>query len=274
MKDIEAYPPWKRRLHEIIFEADTPSGKRFDVLLLWSILLSVVVVILESVHDLKLSYGKGFTIIEWSFTILFTIEYVVRIIAIKKPIHYIFSFYGIIDLLSIIPTYLGLFIVGSQSLSVIRSLRLLRVFRIFKLGRYLKESKSLKEAIQASRPKITVFLFAVLMISVILGSLMYFIESEEAGFTSIPKSIYWTIVTLTTVGYGDIAPQTVLGQSIASLIMIIGYGIIAVPTGIVSAEMAKGSTPAKSISNNACTNCSQEGHAQNAKFCFKCGSNL
>jgi voltage-gated potassium channel len=273
MKDIESYPPWKQRLHEIIFEADTPAGKWFDVLLLWSILISVIVVILESVKNLKLSFGHGFTIIEWSFTILFSLEYILRIIAIRKPIHYIFSFYGIIDLLSIIPTYLGLFVVGSQSLSVIRSLRLLRIFRIMKLARYLKEAQVLIGALKASRPKITVFLMAVFTITIVLGSVMYFIESEEAGFTSIPRSIYWTIVTLTTVGYGDIAPQTVLGQSIASLIMIIGYGIIAVPTGIVSAEIAM--SPKKhQISNNSCTHCSQEGHAANAKFCFKCGNKL
>ncbi|MFT6746213.1 MAG: voltage-gated potassium channel [Glaciecola sp.] len=261
---------WKSKLHEIIFEADTPTGKLFDVVLLWSILMSVVVVMLESVESLKLEYGTYFTYIEWSFTILFSIEYTARIISIKKPLKYIFSFYGLVDLLSILPTFLGIFITGTQSLSVIRSLRLMRVFRVLKLGRFLSEANSLKTAMMASKQKIIVFLFAVFSATIILGTLMYLIESKEAGFTSIPRSIYWAIVTLTTVGYGDIAPQTVLGQIIASLIMIIGYGIIAVPTGIVGAEISK----ANSTSTRSCTTCSKEGHDDNADFCKHCGSKL
>jgi voltage-gated potassium channel len=270
--DIAETMTWKDKLHEIIFEAETPTGKIFDVLLLWSILLSVVVVMLESVEHLKADYGTYFTFIEWTFTILFSLEYIARLLSIKRPIKYVISFYGLVDLLSILPTFLGFFIVGSHSLTVIRSLRLLRVFRILKLGRYLKEAQGLKTALRASRPKIVVFLFAVLAVTIILGTLMYFIETPEAGFTSIPRSIYWTIVTLTTVGYGDIAPQTVLGQGLASLIMIIGYGIIAVPTGIVGAEMAITGKP-RAI-NKACPSCSKEGHDADAVHCSKCGGKL
>jgi voltage-gated potassium channel len=261
---------WKQKLHEIIFEADTKGGKLFDIVLLWSILISVVVVMMESVESLKAQYGTYFTYTEWAFTLLFSIEYTVRIISIKKPLKYIFSFYGIIDLLSILPTFLGIFITGTQSLSVIRSLRLLRVFRVLKLGRFLSEANTLKKAMLASKQKIIVFLFAVMSATVILGTLMYLIESKDSGFTSIPRSIYWAIVTLTTVGYGDIAPQTVLGQMVASFIMIIGYGIIAVPTGIVGAEISKSST----ISTQSCSSCSQEGHDHNAEYCKHCGEHL
>jgi len=261
---------WKQRVHEIIFEADTKGGKLFDVVLLWSILISVIVVMMESVESLKAQYGTYFTCIELAFTLLFSIEYIARIISIKKPLKYIFSFYGIVDLLSILPTFLGIFITGTQSLSVIRSLRLLRVFRVLKLGRFLSEANTLKTAMLASKQKIIVFLFAVMSATVILGTLMYLIESKEAGFTSIPRSIYWAIVTLTTVGYGDIAPQTVLGQMIASFIMIIGYGIIAVPTGIVGAEISKSNT----VSTQSCSNCSQEGHDHNAEYCKHCGEHL
>ncbi|MFT6716290.1 MAG: voltage-gated potassium channel [Saprospiraceae bacterium] len=262
--------PWKQKLHEIIFEADTKAGKLFDVVLLWSILISVVVVMLESVESLKAEYGTYFTYIEWTFTLLFSAEYIARVISIKKPLKYIFSFYGIVDLLSILPTFLGVFISGTQSLSVIRSLRLLRIFRVLKLGRFLSEADSLKTAMIASKQKIIVFLFAVMSATIIMGTLMYLIESKEAGFTSIPRSIYWAIVTLTTVGYGDIAPQSVLGQMIASFIMIIGYGIIAVPTGIIGAEISK----AKDVSTQCCSNCSKEGHDKDAGFCKQCGSKL
>lgn len=261
---------WKVRLHEIIFEADTPAGKFFDVVLLWSILISVVTVMLESVESLKAAYGSYFTIIEWTFTILFSIEYIARISTIKQPLKYVFSFYGIVDLLSILPTFLGIVFSGTHSLSVIRSLRLLRIFRVLKLGRFLSEANSLKTALVASKQKIIVFLFAVMSATIILGTLMYLIESKEAGFTSIPRSIYWAIVTLTTVGYGDIAPQTVLGQTIASVIMIIGYGVIAVPTGIVGAAISK-STP---TSTQSCPSCSEEGHDVDAKHCKYCGSSL
>jgi len=261
----------QKQLHTIIFEADTRAGKLFDVVLLWAILISIIVVMLESVNSIQLRYSSEIKIIEWSFTILFTLEYIARIISVKKPLKYIFSFYGIIDLLSILPTYFGLFITGTHSLSVIRSIRLLRIFRILKLARYVKAAQTLNQALIASKNKIIVFLFAVLSLVIVLGTIMYLIETPESGFTSIPRSIYWTIVTLTTVGYGDIAPQTILGQTLASVIMIIGYAIIAVPTGIVGAEFINESSK---ISTQACPNCSKEGHDSDAKHCKYCGEEL
>lgn len=271
-KDIpEELSPWRKKLYVIIFEADTRAGKWFDILLLWAILLSVVVVMLESVVSISSVYGTELRIIEWAFTFIFSIEYIARIITVGKPLKYIFSFYGIIDLVSILPTFIGIFVSGTHTLSIIRSIRLLRVFRILKLVKFIGEANVLLKALQASKAKIVVFLFAVLSLTFILGTIMYLIESPEAGFTSIPRSIYWAIVTLTTVGYGDIAPQTVLGQTLASLIMIIGYAIIAVPTGIVGAEMAKTNT---NTNTQACPQCSLEGHADNAEYCKFCGSKL
>ena len=263
---------WRERLHEIIFEADTPMGKAFDVVLLVAIVLSVVAVMLESVESLEKDYGRLLNIIEWCFTILFTLEYFARIVSIKKPWKYIFSFFGIVDLLSIAPTYLSLFFTGAQSLLVIRSIRLLRVFRVFKLVRFLGEASQLTSALKASRAKIIVFIGGVFTLVVILGALMYLVEGRENGFTSIPRSIYWAIVTLTTVGYGDIAPQTVLGQSIASVVMILGYGIIAVPTGIVTAEMTQ--QKHKVITTQSCPSCSAEGHDTDAEYCKYCGEKL
>jgi voltage-gated potassium channel len=263
--------PFQQKLHEVIFEADTRAGKWFDILLLWAILLSVATVMVESVESIRTLYGTELKVIEWTFTIFFTLEYFARIIAIGKPLKYIFSFYGIIDLISIIPTYLGLFISGTHTLSIIRSIRLLRVFRILKLVQFISEANVLIAAFKASRAKIIVFLFAVLSLTFILGTLMYLIETPEAGFTSIPRSIYWAIVTLTTVGYGDIAPQTVLGQTLASLIMIIGYAIIAVPTGIVGSELAKTKT---NTNTQSCPQCSLEGHDDDAEYCKYCGSSL
>jgi len=263
--------PWKRKLHEIIFEADTRAGKWFDILLLILILLSVTTVMLESVNSIALLYGDELRLLEWVFTILFTLEYIARLVSIGKPLKYIFSFYGIIDFISIIPTYLGIFISGTHTLSIIRSIRLLRVFRILKLAQFIGEADVLIKALKASRAKIVVFLFAVLSLTFILGTVMYLIESPESGFTSIPRSIYWAIVTLTTVGYGDITPQTILGQTLASFIMIIGYAIIAVPTGIVGAELSK-----TNLKNNtqSCPNCSLEGHDDNAVYCKYCGKEL
>ena len=266
--------PWKTKLHEIIYEADTPAGKLFDVLLLITILASIAVVMLESVPAIGAKYERSINIAEWIFTILFTIEYILRIISIKSPRNYIFSYYGIVDLLATIPKYLSLFIVGSNAFIVLRALRLLRVFTILKITRYIGEANKLKSALKASKPKITIFLFAVLILSFILGTIMYLAEgSAGSGFTSIPKSIYWTIVTLTTVGYGDITPITTIGQFIASVIMILGYGIIAVPTGIVSAEYAANYS---NTANNtqACSNCSAERHQDEAKFCHNCGDSL
>lgn len=263
--------PWQQKLHEVIYEADTKAGKYFDIILLVAILLSVATVMLESVNSIEVIYGAELRIIEWIFTIIFTLEYMARLISIGKPLKYVFSFYGIIDLISIIPTYLGIFILGSHTLAIIRSIRLLRVFRILKLAQFIGEANVLIKALKASRPKIVVFLFALLSLTFILGTMMYLIETPESGFTSIPRSIYWAIVTLTTVGYGDIAPQTVLGQTLASFIMIIGYAIIAVPTGIVGAEIAKADTHSNT---QACTNCSLEGHDDDAKHCKFCGTSL
>ena len=229
----------KERLHEIIFEADTRAGRNFDIALLIAIILSVIMVMLESVQSISEQFSTLFTVLEWSFTLLFTIEYILRLWLTRKSVKYAFSFFGLIDLLSILPTFLEVFIAGSGSLMAIRIFRLLRVFRVLKLVHFLKEAKVLSDALRASRQKITVFIFAVFTMTVLMGTIMYLVEGGINGFTSIPRSIYWAIVTLTTVGYGDIAPQTVLGQTLASIIMILGYGIIAIPTGIVGAEVSK-----------------------------------
>ena len=259
----------RNKLYEIIFEADTPAGKWFDIVLLWAILLSVLVVFLESISELRISYGDIFYYLEWFFTILFSIEYALRIISTKKPLGYIFSFYGVIDVLAILPTYLSLVIAGSQYFLVIRILRLLRVFRILKLTHMIRQAAILRKALIASRGKIAVFLFAVLTLIVIIGAVMYVIEGPENGFTSIPFSMYWAIVTMTTVGYGDISPQTTIGQIFASFVMIMGYAIIAVPTGIVSVEIAD---VTKKSSAQVCKNCFKEGHDPDAKYCKYCGS--
>jgi len=235
-------PAWKENIYKIIFAADTPTGKLFDIALLIFILLSVIAVLLDSVPSIHQQYGIALLAAEWFFTIIFTIEYVLIIISARKTSAYVLSFYGIIDLLAILPTYLSLVLVGTQFLLVIRILRLLRVFRILKLARFVGASVQLVIAMKQSRHKIIIFLEVVITLVIIMGSLMYLIEGPENGFTSIPRSIYWAIITLTTVGYGDIVPQTVLGQALASVIMIIGYAIIAVPTGIISVEMARGTT--------------------------------
>jgi voltage-gated potassium channel len=262
----------RARLHEIIFEADTPAGKLFDVLLIGSIIVSVSMVMLDSVNSIQARWGRLLYLGEWFFTILFTFEYLLRLYCVRRPTAYATSFFGTVDLLAVLPTYLSIFFPGTQYLLVIRILRVLRIFRVLKLVQYLGEARLLSHALRASRRKITVFLFAVLTLVVIFGSLMYLIEDPESGFTSIPQSIYWTIVTLTTVGYGDISPQTGLGQTIAAMIMIIGYGIIAVPTGIVTAELSQ--TYKKSVSTQACLECGAEGHDSDAKFCKFCGSRL
>ncbi|MEL6699145.1 MAG: ion transporter [Bacteroidota bacterium] len=263
------------KVHEIIFEADTPAGKGFDVALLVLIVLSVVVVMLESVESIAHAFGTFFLYLEWIVTVLFTLEYVLRIYAIKKPWNYIFSFYGIVDLLSILPTYLSLVVAGSHFLVTIRALRLLRIFRILKLGNYLRQSEILVLALRASRTKITVFLFAVLTIVIIVGSTMYLVEGGEGSkFSSIPRSIYWAIVTLTTVGYGDISPTTDFGQFLAAIVMILGYAIIAVPTGIVSVELAKTEAKEADINTICCPNCGKYGHTSDAVYCKHCGHEL
>lgn len=269
-------PPWRLKLHEVIFEADTPAGKAFDVALIIAILMSLIGMMLESVVEINAKYTHELRLLDWVITILFTVEYLLRILSTGRPVRYIFSFYGLVDLLSILPTYVGLFVSGFQALSVIRSIRLLRVFRVLKLVQFVGEGYSLKRAIKSSANKIIVFLLFVLTVCMILGTLMYLIEGKEAGFTSIPISIYWCIVTLTTVGYGDIAPHTPLGQTLASLIMIIGYGVIAVPTGIVGAEIVKGDTTDSkpAFSTQACPQCSREGHDPDAEYCKFCGAEL
>jgi voltage-gated potassium channel len=276
---------WKAKLHEIIYEADTPEGKLFDVILLIAILASIALVMLESIRGFDTKYHDFLNISEWIITLLFTAEYIARIISVKKPWKYIFSFYGVVDFLSTIPKYLSLIFVGTHALVALRALRLLRIFRILKLARYLGASNMLLSALKASRAKIMVFLFAVLILCIIFGTIMYLVEGEASGFSSIPVSVYWCIVTLTTVGFGDIAPVTPFGQFIAAIIMIVGYGIIAVPTGIVSAEYsAQGkptnkdseqpSQPKVHLNSQSCPNCSAGRHKDNAKYCYKCGHAL
>ncbi len=280
---------WKNKLHEIIYEADTPMGKWFDLILILLIIISVILIMLESVKEIDVKYHTQLLFLEWVVTIFFTIEYIARIISIKRPSRYIFSFYGIIDFISTIPLYLSYLFAGSQVLLAFRIFRMLRIFRILKLVKFIGEASQLKQALSASRTKIVVFIYVVLILSVMMGTIMYLIESEEAGFTSIPRSIYWTIVTLTTVGYGDIAPQTNLGQFIATIIMVLGYGIIAVPTGIVTAEFAAGfkHNGEKENQNNGSTNkhgihlntqscpyCTMDGHRDEATHCYNCGNLL
>ena len=265
---------FRQKVHEIIFEADTINGKLFDVILLAAILLSIIGVMLESVDEIDKKYHELIIAFEWGFTILFTIEYFFRIYAVNRPFKYIFSFMGIVDLLAIIPTYLIFIFPAAHSLSVIRSIRLIRVFRIFKLSLYLRGAHTMQIALRSSRPKIIVFLFSVFLLVVILGTLMCIIEgnAKTDGFDNIPNSIYWTLITLTTVGYGNVIPVTVIGKIISSFIMILGYGIIAVPTGIVTSEFTK--KRREKISTQACPDCSLEGHDINAKFCNKCSAEL
>ncbi len=267
--DISAF---KEKLYVIVFEAETPSGRLFDIGLLVIILLSVFAVLMESVNAINEAHGELLRSIEWAITITFSFEYLVRVWIVKHPGKYIFSFYGIIDLLSVLPTYLAFVITGTQHLMIIRALRLLRVFRILKLSRYVSESTVIVSALKASKAKISVFLYAVVMLVIIIGTLMYLVEGPKSGFTSIPQSIYWAIVTLTTVGYGDIAPVTTLGKLIAGFVMILGYSIIAVPTGIVSAEIS--SEMKKNVSAVVCQECLAEGHDSDAIYCKHCGEKL
>lgn len=265
----------KERIHDIIFEADTPAGKAFDVILLLAIVLSVIVVILESIEGLHQQYAWAFTAAEWVFTVLFTAEYILRMYSVNRPIKYATSFYGIIDLLATLPTYLSIFFPGSQYLLTIRVLRLLRIFRVFKITRYLQESNMLMKALVNSRVKVSIFMFTVLMIVIISGSAMYFIEGgTNPTFSSIPQGMYWAIVTVTTVGYGDIAPATVLGRMFAAILMILGYAIIAVPTGIVTAEITKAELNPEKITTQHCPNCLREGHDKDATHCKYCGETL
>lgn len=263
---------WREKLFVIIFESDTPRGKAFDVALLWLIVFSVLAVILESVPDIDAGYDRLLYIAEWSFTAIFTIEYLLRVACVRDKWRYMRSPLGLIDLLAVLPTYMSVFSYGLQYFLVIRVLRLLRVFRILKLGRYVGEAKLLTGALGASRFKITVFLSTVLTLVVIIGTLMYLIEGPENGFTSIPVGIYWAIVTLTTVGFGDITPTTIAGRALASLVMIMGYGIIAVPTGIVTVELANQTHRRRQEA--VCASCGARGHDPDSSFCRLCGARL
>lgn len=264
--------PLRRRLYIIIFEAETIGGKAFDVALIWAILASVSVAVLESVASLRVGNEANFHFIEWCFTLCFSVEYGLRLFSHRRPLRYIFSFFGLIDLLSILPTYLSLIFPGSQALVVIRVFRTLRLFRIFKLIRYMKEARILLLALQGSRPKIIVFLVALSGIVISMGAVMYLVEGEANGFTSIPKGIYWAVITLSTVGYGDLVPKTVFGQTLATFIMILGYSIIAVPTGIVGVEIAQASR--QYAEETACPGCGKPGHDADARHCKHCGASL
>ena len=266
---------WREQWYEIIFEADTPAGKFFDVGLLIAILLSVLVVMLESVSYVRAQHGLWLWRLEWGFTLLFTAEYAARILCARRPWRYVFSFYGVVDLLSIVPTYLVLLppVSGVQRLAVIRALRLLRVFRIFKLAHMLSEASALREGIWASRRKIAVFLSFVLISVTIVGAAMHLVEDQGSGFDSIPDGMYWAIVTMTTVGYGDATPHTAMGKALAATIMMLGYSMIIVPTGIVSAEMAL-RQGARTITTQVCPECMREGHELDAVHCKFCGGRL
>lgn len=263
--------PLRHRLHTVIFEADTRLGKAFDVALLVAILVSVAAVCLESVESIRESHGALLRAIEWGLTIAFTLEYLLRLLCVRRPLHYARSFFGVVDLLAILPTYLSIVFTGAQSLIVIRALRLLRVFRVLKMGHFVAETEVLMTALGNSRRKILVFLGAVLTLMFILGTLMYLVEGDDGGFTSIPESVYWAIVTMTTVGYGDIAPVTVLGKFIASFAMIAGYAIIAVPTGVVGVEFYRAGQAA-AMNTQACPSCGGEDHDNDAKHCKHCGA--
>jgi len=264
--------PSQQRLHEIIFEADTFSGRVFDFALIFCILFSVAIVMLDSIKEVRDVYGNLFYWLDWLVTAVFTIEYGLRLYCVIKPVKYALSFYGIIDLLAILPGYLDIFIEGTRYLSVVRVFRVLRIFRILKLAHFIKEADTLRRALVASKGRITVFILGVMTAVIFIGSAMYVIEGEENGYTSIPISIYWAIVTLTTVGYGDISPKTPFGQAFSAFIMILGYGIIAIPTGIVTAEIVRGNNV--KVSTQVCPFCSSEGHDFEAIFCKKCGNEL
>ena len=272
MTEPDKRTSYKDKVRLIIFEAHTPAGKAFDVGLIICILVSVVAVLLDSVANLHDSYGRYFLAIEWFFTIVFTLEYLIRLWCIQNTVQYARSFYGIVDLLGILPTYISLFVTDTQYLLVIRILRVLRVFRVLRMVRYVGEAELLSQALIASRRKITVFIASVMALVVIFGSFMYLIEGAENGFTSIPRSIYWAVTTLTTVGYGDLTPRTPVGQAMATIVMIMGYGIIAVPTGIVTMEISEAHK--RAANTRTCPVCSVEGHVREASYCWRCGSHL
>jgi voltage-gated potassium channel len=264
--------PLQQRLYQIIYLANTPAGRWFDLLLIWAILLSVLAMMLDTVESLHKPYGSAFRTFEWIITGLFTVEYALRLYCVRHPLRYARSFFGIVDLLAILPFYLSLFIAGTEYLMVIRALRILRVFRILKMVRYVEEGRVLVRALADSWHKIVVFYVFVLILVTIFGSLAYVIEGPENGFTSIPESIYWAIVTVTTTGYGDITPQTLAGRLIASLVMITGYAVIAVPTGIFTVEMFRGMR--RRTESRQCPHCGEYGHEMDARYCHHCGGRL
>jgi voltage-gated potassium channel len=270
--DEAAGARWRHRLHEVVFEAETAAGRAFDLTLLVVIVASVGVVLAESVPELRAAHGPLLRRLEWAFTVLFTVEYLLRLLAVRRPFAWARSFFGVIDLIAFLPSYLALFVPGAQTLLVLRALRLLRIFRILKLAEFLDEAAALRAALEASRRKILVFLGSVLVLVLLLGSVMYLVEGEANGFVSIPRSIYWAIVTLTTVGYGDLAPQTALGRLVASFVMLLGYSILAVPTGIVTSELIAGRRPVPR--REACPACGLEGHDADARHCKHCGAPL
>jgi voltage-gated potassium channel len=271
--DVHPQAEWREKLRIIIFEADTPAGKIFDVSLLVAIVVSVGAVMLDSVASIRAVWGAELDALEVIFTLLFTVEYGLRLVSVPSPWRYARSFFGVVDLLAILPTYLSLLVPGAEHLLVIRGLRLLRIFRVFKLGRFLGEASLLSEAMANSRHKITIFLGTIAILVTILGTAMYLLEGEEHGFTSIPASIYWAIVTMTTVGYGDMAPETVGGKTLAALVMILGYSIIAVPTGIVTAEIVE-TAASRKVTTRCCPHCMSEGHERSATYCKDCGASL
>lgn len=265
--------PWRARLYEIVFEADTPEGRFFDIALIAVIMASVATVMLDSSPGTAAKYGTMLRTAEWGFTAVFSVEYIVRLLAVKRPLRYALSFYGIVDLLALLPSYISLVLPAGRYLMIVRVLRLLRIFRVLKLGKYLTEGAMLGQALRASRHKILIFLATVLTLVVLIGAVMYVVEGEAHGFTSIPVGMYWAIVTLTTVGYGDVAPENPLGKALASLVMIIGYGIIAVPTGIVTSELVQVSRDS-ALNPQSCPTCGALGHLADGSFCRKCGSPL
>lgn len=269
-------PPagWRRRLYNIIFEADTAAGRRFDIALVFFIAASIVVVVLDSVPAVHLPHMRLMDALEWAVTFLFTAEYLARLVCVRRPWRYATSFFGIIDLLSILPTYASLFFPAASALLDIRILRLLRVFRIFKLTLYINEYTMLGGALRASSRKILVFLSVVLMAVLILGTMMYVVEGPKHGYTSIPVAMYWAVVTMTTVGYGDITPQTGLGKTIASFMMLLGWGILAVPTGIVTAEMTSRHFRGLVPGTRRCAACGSDGHEPQSRYCKDCGAEL
>ena len=264
---------WRLRLYSIIFEADTVAGRRFDLALIAAIVFSILVVMLDSVHTISVRHDRLIDTLEWTFTLLFTVEYLTRLACVKRPLRYATSFYGIIDLLSVLPTYLAFFVPEVHALLDVRILRLIRIFRILKLTMYVQEYQMLTSAISASRRKIMVFLSIVMMVVLVMGTIMYVVEGPEHGFTSIPTAMYWAVVTMTTVGYGDIAPHTDAGKAIASLMMLLGWGVLAVPTGIVTAEMTT-QRLTRVVTTRTCHNCLSEGHEPDALYCKDCGARL